>query len=395
MMRERAAAFAPGRVNLIGEHTDYNHGLALPFAIAEGVTVHAEAYDPGDGDARAYVRARVLDERDEFALADPPRTQGWRAFVRGAIAELGRAGVPLVGARVEIAGDLEQGSGLSSSAALEVALCLALTRLGEIASGAGVGLDIDADAVTSAGGAGPLDRLAIARLCARVENEWVGAQTGLLDQLASLYGERETAQLIDFDALPPAAGESGPSQSSPAARPSPPVQPVPLRLRGWRLVTLDSGERHVNTSSGYNERRAECARSCEILGVESLRQADADAPGRLPPPLRGRVRHVLEENERVRAAVLALRADDLTTLGVLLNASHRSLRDLYDVSTPAVEAAVERLLRAGASGARVIGGGFGGSVLGLFAPDVPPPEDAREVHPGPGAHLLDSLAPDR
>jgi galactokinase len=395
--RERVVAFAPGRVNLIGEHTDYNHGLALPFAVAEGVTVSAEATEPGSArEARVYVYARALDERDEFALADPPRIQGWRSFVRGTVAELGRVGIPLTGARVEIAGALEQGAGLSSSAALEVALCLALSRLGSTAAEAGMENVSDyvarardaADIYTDTRGGEILDRVAIARLCARVESEWVGAQTGLLDQLASLYGESHAALLIDFDSLAQTEGESEP-------RPSPPaVQKVPLRLEGWRLVTLDSGERHANRSSGYNERRAECARACELLGVESLRRADADAVARLPPRLRSRARHVLEENERVIAAVASLRAENLTELGALLNASHESLRDLYEVSTPAVEAAVERLLRAGATGARVMGGGFGGSVLGLFAPDLPPPKGTREVMPGPGARLMDPHTPD-
>ncbi len=131
MPRERSGAFAPGRVNLIGEHTDYNLGLALPFAIAEGITVRAEATDPAStAGGRMYVHANDLGEWDDFTLAKPPRAEGWRAFVRGMVAELGRAGFPLVGARMEISGDLPRGAGLSSSAALEVALCLALLDLG-------------------------------------------------------------------------------------------------------------------------------------------------------------------------------------------------------------------------------------------------------------------------
>ena len=344
----RAAAHAPGRVNLIGEHTDYNLGLALPFAIAEGVVVRAEANDPRSESAqRIYAHARDLDELDEFELAEISPAEGWRAFVRGAAAELQRAGVPLVGARLEIGGDLERGAGLSSSAALEVALCLALSELASSAS---------------------LDRIALARLCARVENDWVGAQTGMLDQLASLYGATDTAVCIDFRALE--------------------IEPVPLRLGGWRFVVVDSGERHANASSGYNERRAQCERACEQLGVDSLRDADAAGVAGLPQPLRARAEHVLGENERVGETVAALRAEDLPAVGALLDASHASLRDLYEVSTPTVERAVGRLREDGAAGARLMGGGFGGSVLGLFAPDVPVPPGAREVRPGPGAHLL-------
>lgn len=347
MSRERAGAFAPGRVNLIGEHTDYNQGFALPFAIAEGITVHATA----SGDQRILARALDCGEEDEFALAGPPRTTGWRAFARGVVTELRQAGYPLVGARLEIGGDLPQGAGLSSSAALEVALCLALLAL--------IGV-VDAD------------RVSLARLCARVEHEWVGAQTGLLDQLASLYGAPDMALLIDFQALE--------------------VNPVPLRLEGgWRLVTLDSGERHAIASSAYNERRAECSRACELLGVDSLSEASPSALERLPGRLRRRARHVLGENVRVKHAVAALRASDLPAVGRLLNASHVSLRDEYEVSTPAVEMTVEKLLQSGAAGARIVGGGFGGHVLGLLPAGVHPPEGAREVHAGPGAHLL----PDR
>jgi galactokinase len=354
VQRERSGAFAPGRVNLIGEHTDYNQGLALPFAIDAGVTVEAEAHGPTTaGKARMVAHAADLGESDEFALIHPPPADGWRAFVRGVVAELGGVGFPLVGARLEISGGLPFGAGLSSSAALEVALCLAVADLGSRA------LPARAKVV---------DRIDIARLCARVENDWVGAKTGLLDQLASLYGAPDSALCIDFSTLE--------------------IDPVPLRLDGWRLVLLDSGEHHVHASSGYNERRAECADACRLMGVESLRQANAEASEQLPEPLRRRVGHVRGENERVRLAVAALHADDLTAIGGLLNASHESLRENYEVSTPAVEAAVERLRGAGASGARLVGGGFGGSVLGLFAPDVPDPDGVREVRPGAGAHLL-------
>ena len=336
-------AFAPGRVNLIGEHTDYNLGLALPFALAQGVTVQACSTE----DRRIHARALDLGEEDEFALALPLAASGWRAFVRGAVAELRQAGFPLVGAQLQISGDLPPGGGLSSSAALEVALCLALLAL--------------------AGGAS-IRRIELARLCSRIENDWVGARTGLLDQLASLYGAPDTALCIDFRTLS--------------------VRPVPLPLTGgWQLVTLDSGQRHALSDSAYNERRAQCARACELLHVSSLREAGWDAVEHLPEPLRRRAGHVLGENARVQGAVAALHAGDLGTVGHLLNASHASLRDHYEVSTPAVEAAVQRLLDAGASGARLTGGGFGGHVLGLFAPGLLAPSDAREVRAGPGAYV--------
>jgi galactokinase len=344
---ERVRAFAPGRVNLIGEHTDYNQGLALPFAITEGITVRAQAPPPRvDGQRLVEVHALDLGESDEFALAEPRRAPGWRAFVRGTIAELERAGFPLVPASLEIGGDVPPGAGLSSSAALEVALCLALINLGSPGGGGGPRTDAE--------------RTELARLCARVENEWVGARTGLLDQLASLFGAADTALRIDFRTLE--------------------IEPVALLLRDWRLAVLDTGERHSLASSGYNERRAECARACELLGVASLREADPQAVESLPEPLRLRARHVISENQRVLDAVAALRADDLPALGRLLNASHASLRDQYAVSTPAVEAAVEHVLAAGAAGARLLGGGFGGSVLGLFGhPSLSPLAPARCV----------------
>jgi galactokinase len=352
--RERSGAFAPGRVNLIGEHTDYNRGLALPFAIGEGVTVRARAREPdAAGAERIFAHALDLEETDEFDLGEPPPTRGWRAFVRGTVAELSRAGYPLRGARVEIAGDVPLGGGLSSSAALEVALCLALIQLG--AGDAGEG-------------GGALDRREIAQLCARVEHRWVGARTGLLDQLASLFGRRDAASLIDFATLR--------------------IEHVPMRIGSWRLAVVDSGERHEHASSPYNQRRAECQRASELLGVASLREAEASQLERLPQPLRARAQHVSSESERVLEAAEALRAGDMDALGALLNRSHASLRDCYEVSTPAVEQAVRGLLEAGAAGARVIGGGFGGHVLGLFAPAVALPEGAREVRPGAGAHLL-------
>jgi galactokinase len=353
---EHVTAFAPGRVNLIGEHTDYNQGLALPFAITEGVTVRAQKLPPRtQRPRRIEAHAVDLGESDEFALAEPQPAQQWRAFVRGTVAELERAGFPLVAASLRISGDVPPGAGLSSSAALEVALCLALIDIGSPEGGRGPRTDAE--------------RTDLARLCARVENEWVGARTGLLDQLASLFGAADTALQIDFRTLE--------------------IEPVALLLGDWRLAVLDSGERHSLASSGYNERRAECARACELLGVASLREADAQAVERLPESLRLRARHVISENQRVLDAVAALRAADLPALGALLNASHASLRDQYAVSTPAVEATVERALATGAAGARMIGGGFGGSVLGLFGPSLPLPAGAREVRPGPGAHVID------
>jgi galactokinase len=338
-------AFGPGRVNLIGEHTDYNNGLALPFAISEGVKVTATPLS----ERRIEAIAADLDEQDEFDLDQPERADGWRAFVRGATAEMGAAGIELCGAKLVIEGNVPQGAGLSSSAALEVALAIALLGVA---------------------GAQEPDRIELAKLCSRVENDWVGARTGLLDQIASLCGEDKRALRIDFRSLE--------------------VTPVALELHDHKLVTLDSGEHHSNAAEGgYNERRDECAKACEELGIESLRDATLEMAEKLPAPLDARVRHVVSENERVEQAVEALSDGDLPRLGELLDASHESLRDLYDISTPAVEDAVARLRDSGAIGARIVGGGFGGYVLGLLPESAQPPDGAIEVRPGPGARLID------
>jgi galactokinase len=361
MAKRWVRAFAPGRVNLIGEHTDYNDGLCLPFAIELGVSVTAAPLGAGDR-IEAYAVDVVESERFSTA-ADlrPPDTEpaagadgaavrpggDWRPFVRGAVAELRHHGVEPVPCRLEMSGDVPPGAGLSSSAALSVALCLALCAVA---------------------GAEPPERVELARLCSRIENDWCGRQTGLLDQLASLFGREGAAVRIDMR--------------------GPDIRHVDLDLGSHILATVDSGARRNLADSGYNERRRECRRAAEMLGVESLRDADPDAAATLPEPLGRRVRHVVSENQRVDDAAEALGRGDLPSLGRLLDASHESLRDGYEVSVPAVERAVEECKRAGALGARIMGGGFGGSALALFPPDAEPPERAMPVKPGPAARVL-------
>jgi galactokinase len=266
-------------------------------------------------------------------------------FLEGTLAELRRAGVELPGARLAIEGDLPQRVGLSSSAALCVALALALY---------------------GAAGTEPPRPVRLARLCSRVESEWAGQDTGLLDQLASLLGEEGRALRLDMRTLE--------------------ARPVELNLDGHVLATLDSGASRSLAASGYNERREECRRALELLGLESLRDAD-DASG-LPAPLDARLRHVISENERVDAAVAALEGGEPAALGALLNESHASLRDDYEVSVPEVERAAAACMDAGALGARIMGGGFGGSVLALFPPGAALPDGAISVRAGAGARLL-------
>ena len=311
------------------------------------MTVTAEPRD----DDRVTAEARDVGEHDEFPLAAPggdaPSTSGWRAFVRGTVAELTAAGHALVPTALTIEGDVPQGSGLSSSAALSTALSLALLGAAQQPEP---------------------DRVELAKLCSRVENDWVGAETGLLDQLASLLGAEGEALRIDFATLA--------------------VERVPLDLRGWQLVTVDSGATHEHAAGGYNERRSECEAAARELGVEHLSAATPAAVERLPDPLRRRARHVLTENGRVDATIAALRAGDLEEVGRLLTASHASLRDDYEASVPEVEATVDRLIQAGAAGARMMGGGFGGAVLALLPVGRPRPDAAVVVAPGPAARLL-------
>lgn len=343
-MAERVVAFGPGRVNLVGEHTDYNDGLCLPFAIDRGVTVTA-ARLAGD---QVVAVAADLGEEDAFPAAAPGPSHGWRAFVRGITAELGAAGVPVGGMRLELHGDVPLGSGLSSSAALSTALCAAVLGLADRAL--------------------PEDRRPLARLCSRVENDWVGARTGLLDQMAVLCGAAGRALRLDCRDLA--------------------TELIPLELSGWQLVVADSGEHHDNAASGYNERRTECAQAAERLGVDSLRDTDLEAVERLPSPWRERARHVLSDNARVDAAVAALRRADVAALGPILDAAHRSLRDDFAVSTPTVDRLVTRLREEGAAGARIVGGGFGGSVLALLPPHTPLPAGCLVVAPSPPTRLL-------
>jgi galactokinase len=333
--RVTVTAFAPGRANLIGEHTDYNGGLALPFAIESGVTVRVDSL--AGGQVEAY--ALDLDQFDRFAAGTPEPASGWRAYVRGVVAELGIT----EGARVEISSNLPQGGGLSSSAALTLALALAL-------------------------GADASDATRLAQLSQRVENDWAGANTGLLDQLAILLGRERQAVRIDFGDL-----------SS---------RQVPLHLGDWQLATIDSGAEHSHAESGYNERRAECDEAARILGVATLSQATEADAARLPEPLARRARHVISENARVDATVAALGSGDMQTVARLLDESHASLRDDYDASVPDVEATVARAKEAGAAGARMMGGGFGGVVLALFPPGADPPGGALGVRPSAGARIV-------
>jgi galactokinase len=308
---------APGRVNLIGEHTDYNDGLALPFAI--------------DRQTLAAVALRDDDELRCWSLQD--EADSWLEFPRGVRRALVDAGVKVRGADIVVDSDVPSGGGLSSSAALECAIALALNEL--------------------AGGG--LDRMQLAEACQSAENVEVGAMTGIMDQVASLYGAEGSMVLFDVRSRV--------------------VTPVPAELNGLVLLVIDSGVRHSNADAGYSARRRECAEAAEVMGVSSLREASMLQVADLASQeghaglLGRRSRHVFTENVRVTRAAGLLRTGRASELGTLLNASHASLRDDFDVSAPELDIAVEAATEAGALGARLVGGGFGGSVLALVASD--------------------------
>ena len=316
---------APGRVNLIGEHTDYTGGFALPLAVGRYVRVEA-VRGPG-----LVARSAQVDEPVRVAELVPGAVRGWAAYPAGVLWALREAGHPVGGLEISVDGDLPLGAGLSSSAALACAVALAASDLYELG----------------------LDRAELARVARRAENDFVGVPTGAMDQLAVLFGAEGHALLLDTRALS--------------------VEPVPLDLGryGLALLVIDTGAPHTLVTSGYGDRQRECAQATELLGVPALRDVtDAAAVDGLPEPLDRRVRHVVTENARVLKVAATLRGGaDPRAIGPALTASHLSLRDDYEVSAPQLDTAVEAALAAGAYGARMTGGGFGGSAIALIDAD--------------------------
>jgi galactokinase len=316
---------APGRVNLIGEHTDYNDGLVLPFALAQGVSAAVARRDDGVLELRSR---QVPDTVVTVPLAalEPGSATGWAAYPAGVVWSLRQAGHPVGGVSVLLDGDLPWGAGLSSSAAVECAMALALRDLYEL----------------------PIDRHELAWLTQRAENEFVGVPCGILDQSASLLCTAGHALLLDC--------RSGMSTQ------------IPLDLTGLTLFVIDTRSAHQLVDGEYATRRAQCERAAALLGVPSLRAAaDSALPidGLPDPVLRRRATHVVSENGRVSAAVRLLRTGRTAEIGPLLTAAHASLRDRFEVSWPEADVTVDVAVRAGALGARMFGGGFGGSVLAL------------------------------
>ncbi|MEU0959263.1 galactokinase [Micromonospora aurantiaca] len=325
---------APGRVNLIGEHTDYNDGFVLPFALPLR-TVVAAAPAP---DGRWTVWSELDDEPVEFGAAEadePGRVDGWAAYVAGVVWALRAHGHDVPGARLAVASDVPVGSGLSSSAAIESAVLAALVDLG--------GLDLPA-------GRWP-------RLAQRAENDYVGAPTGIMDQSAVIRGRAGHALFLDCRTEE--------------------VEQIPFDLDGAGLAVLviDSRAPHRHADGEYAARRKSCEQAAATLGVTALRDVDVTdldaALARLDDDeTRRRVRHVVTENQRVLDTVALLRAGRVRDTGPLLTASHASMRDDFEITVPEIDTAVEAALAAGAYGARMTGGGFGGCVLALVDADA-------------------------
>jgi len=325
--RDERAWRAPGRLNLIGEHTDYNDGYVLPLALPYGTTATVTARTDGVLAVRSAQRGNA-----ELRAADlaPGRVDGWAAYVAGVVWALGEAGHDVTGGfDVAVDSDVPEGAGLSSSAALE---CSVVTALDELL---GLGLD----------------RTALAGLARRAENDFVGAPTGVMDQMASLLCTDAHVLFLDCRTL---ATEQVPFD--PAAA-------------GLAVLGVDSRSPHQLTDGAYAERRRSCERAARTLGVPALRDATEADLDRLEGELLRRARHVVTEDARVLDTVAALRAGRVTDIGPLLSASHASMRDDFEITVPRVDLIASTAEAAGALGARMTGGGFGGCVLALVPAD--------------------------
>jgi galactokinase len=340
---------APGRINLIGEHTDYNLGFALPIALPERTVV---TYVP-DGGPEVTVRSDQEDGAVRIPLETTPGdVAGWAAYVAGVMWALRGAGHRILGGTMSITSDVEMGSGVSSSAALECAVIGALTTA--------VGIRVD--------------RIELARIAQRAENDYVGAPTGMLDQLASLCGEPRKALMIDFR--------------------EPSVRPVAFDPDASDIALLLTNSRapHQHAGGEYAARRASCERAAADIGVPSLREVQDRGVAALEavadPVDARRARHILTDNQRVLDVVAALQDCDFHEIGSLFNASQASMRDDFEITTRHIDLIAETAVHAGALGARMTGGGFGGCVIAL-APVVKAHDIAdaiRKAVAGAGYH---------
>jgi galactokinase len=326
MSADTVRAEAPGRVNLIGEHTDYNGGFVLPAAIPQRTRVELTPMDGHD----VEVHSATLRATERYRLGGEQPGRGWLDYVQGITSVLASGGHRIRGFTARIESNVPLGSGLSSSAALEIALLRALR--------AAFGLSFSDEEM--------------ARLGQRAENEFVGAPVGIMDQMAGTFADESHALFLDTRALA--------------------YERVPIPADAALLV-INSGVAHQHASGDYRTRRAECERAASQLGVPQLRDleiADLSTVAALPDPLSRRARHVVTEDARVLETVAALRAGDLESVGRLFSASHASMRDDYEVSVPAVDLLVQIAdAQTEVYGARLTGGGFGGAIVALARPE--------------------------
>ena len=328
---------APGRVNLIGEHTDYNDGLCLPLALPLRTRVAASRRADDVVVMSSEGFGRVL--RVDVGKVGPGRPKGWAAYVAGVLWALRQAGHEVGGMELAFSSDVPSGAGLSSSAALECAVGAAASDL------FGLGL-LESDA----------GRAELAAACVRAENEVAGAATGGMDQAVSLRSRKGHLMLLDCS-LPAGADDA--------------VRHIPAELDGHTLLVTDTRSPHTLVDGQYEARRRDCEAAAAAAGVPSLRSLGpedlAALMERVDDVVGRRARHVVTENERVRAVVAALDTGDLAAVGACLTAGHVSLREDFEVTVPHLDVAVESALAAGALGSRMTGGGFGGSTITLVA----------------------------
>ena len=325
---DAVVAVAPGRVNLIGEHTDYNRGLCLPVALPHATYAAARGRDDG-----FRLRSAHSDDVWTGSLDDAARAEGWAAYAAGVLWALREAGFEVPPLDLYVDSSVPLGAGLSSSAALECAVATAALGL--------TGTNLDDDL-----------RTAVARACVRAETEVAGAPTGGMDQSIALFGRESHALLLDFDS-------DGRLDVA-----------LPLEEVGLAVLVADTRVSHALTDGGYASRRTDCEAAAAALGVHSLRAATAESVERLDHPrVRARARHVVTEIARVEAFVDAVDRAEWETVGALMDESHVSMRDDFEISCPELDLVVETAQSEGALGARMTGGGFGGSAIALLHRD--------------------------
>ncbi|MES3039098.1 MAG: galactokinase [Bdellovibrionota bacterium] len=340
-MIKEVSAEAKGRVNLIGEHTDYNGGWVLPTAIPQGTKVNLSARDDMEVHATTGMSFSKAESALKYTIGKESPTKSWIDYIQGATKILLAAGHPVRGFNIHVESTVPVGSGLSSSAALEVSLLKALREMFSL----------------------KLTEIEIAKIGQQIENEFVGAKVGIMDQMACALANFGEALFLDTKKME--------------------FERIRIPTEKMDLVVINSGVEHQHAGGDYNQRRSECEQACEKLFIRELREfgiEDLPKLKELPDKLMRRARHVITENERVHQAVAAIRSGDMDKLGQLFYESHASMRDDYEVSIAPIDLLVELCRQQPASyGARLTGGGFGGSIVAI-------------THKGKGSEVANAVA---